>query len=152
LLVAEWKWEHITMDFVTGLPRTPSGKDAIWVIVDRLTKTAHFLPIRNTESLERLAELYVREIVRLHGVPCSIVSDRDPRFTSRFWSSFQRAMDTELCLSSAYHPQTDGQSERTIQLLEDMLRACVLDFGGSWDRHLPLIEFAYNNSYQSTIG
>src|SRR4051812_39814489 len=105
-----------------------------------------------TDSLDSLARLYVHEIVRLHGVPLSITSDRDPRFTSGFWRSLQRAMGTELHFSTAYHPQTDGQSERTIQLLEDMLRSCVLDFGGSWEDHLDLVEFAYNNSYQASIG
>ncbi|KAJ0538417.1 putative nucleotidyltransferase, Ribonuclease H [Helianthus annuus] len=146
-----WKWELISMDFVTKLPRTRKGNDAIWVIVDRLTKSAHFLPIKETFSMERLAKLYVDEIVSLHGVPLSIVSDRDSRFTSRFWTSFQESMGTRLNLSTAYHPQTDGQSERTIQTLEDMLRACVIDFGGNWDNHLPLIEFSYNNSYHSSI-
>ncbi|KAF5799266.1 putative nucleotidyltransferase, Ribonuclease H [Helianthus annuus] len=139
------------MDFVTKLPKTRKGNDAIWVIVDRLTKSAHFLPIKETFSMERLAKLYVDEIVSLHGVPLSIVSDRDSRFTSRFWISFQESMGTRLNLSTAYHPQTDGQSERTIQTLEDMLRACVIDFGGNWDNHLPLIEFSYNNSYHSSI-
>ncbi|KAL5558610.1 hypothetical protein UlMin_034821 [Ulmus minor] len=105
-----------------------------------------------TFSLEQLANLYVQEIVRLHGVPKSIVSDRDARFTSKFWRSVQRAMGTTLNFSTAFHPQTDGQSERTIQILEDMLRACVLDFKGTWNRYLPLIEFSYNNSYQATIG
>ncbi|MCQ7285346.1 hypothetical protein NP026_23605, partial [Salmonella enterica] len=146
-----WKWELITMDFVTKLPKTRKGNDAIWVIVDRLTKSAHFLPIKETFSMERLAQLYVDEVVSLHGVPLSIVSDRDSRFTSHFWTSFQEAMGTRLNLSTAYHPQTDGQSERTIQTLEDMLRACVIDFGGNWDSHLPLIEFSYNNSYHSSI-
>ena len=94
----------------------------------------------------------MREIVRLHGVPKSIVSDRDPIFTSKFWGALQRAMGTQLKFSTAFHPQTDGQSERTIQVLEDMLRACVIDFEGSWSKYLPLIEFSYNNSYQSTIG
>ncbi|KAJ9556477.1 hypothetical protein OSB04_011091 [Centaurea solstitialis] len=119
--------------------------------VDRLSKAAHFLPMKETYSMERLAKLYIAEIVRLHGTPVSIVSDRDARFTSTFWQSFQREMGTRVNLSTAYHPQTDGQSERTIQTLEDMLRACVLDFGGSWEDHLPLIEFAYNNSYHSSI-
>ncbi|KAK1425082.1 hypothetical protein QVD17_20426 [Tagetes erecta] len=146
-----WKWEQIAMDFVTKLPRTARGHDAIWVIVDRLTKSTHFLAIREDFTLERLAKLYVDEIVTRHGVPVSIISDRDSRFTSRFWQSFQKAMGTRLDLSTAYHPQTDGQSERTIQTLEDMLRACVLDFGGSWDTHLPLVEFSYNNSYQASI-
>ena len=127
LPIPQWKWEKITMDFVVGLPRCQSGYDAIWVIVDRLTKSAHFLPMKNSDSVEKLAELYVKEIVRLHGTPVSIVSDRDPRFTSRFWPSLQRALGTRLHFSTAFHPQTDGQSERTIQTLEDMLRACVLE-------------------------
>ncbi|KAJ9541866.1 hypothetical protein OSB04_028372 [Centaurea solstitialis] len=151
LPIPEWTWEHVTMDFVTKLPRTPKGYDTIWVIVDRLSKSAHFLPMKETYSMERLARLYIAEIVRLHGTPVSIVSDRDARFTSAFWQSFQREMGTRVNLSTAYHPQTDGQSERTIQTLEDMLRACVVDFGGSWEDHLPLIEFAYNNSYHSSI-
>ncbi|KAI3678914.1 hypothetical protein L6452_38218 [Arctium lappa] len=146
-----WKWDMITMDFVTKLPRTVKGHDAIWVTVDRLTKSAHLLPISDKYTLERLAQLYINEIVSRHGVPISIISDRDARFTSRFWLSFQQDMGTRLNMSTAYHPQTDGQSERTIQTLEDMLRACVIDFGGSWDNHLPLIEFAYNNSYHSSI-
>ena len=121
------------------------------MIVDRLTKSAYFLPMKNSDSIEKLAELYVKEIVRLHGTPILIVSDRDPRFTSRFWPSLQRALGTRLHFSTTFNPQTDGQSERTIQTLEDMLRACVLEFKGSWDRHLPLVEFSNNNSYQSSI-
>uniref|UniRef100_A0A2N9GX41 Reverse transcriptase n=1 Tax=Fagus sylvatica TaxID=28930 RepID=A0A2N9GX41_FAGSY len=152
LPIPEWKWEHISMDFVSGLPRSPKGHDAIWVIVDRLTKSAHFIPIRMNYSLDQLAQLYIEEIVRLHGIPVSIVSDRDPRFTSRFWKSLHKALGTNLNFSTAFHPQTDGQSERTIQILEDMLRACVLDLKGSWANHLCLVEFAYNNSFQSSIG
>ena len=151
LEVPTWKWEDVTMDFVQGLPRTRHGFNSIWVIVDRLTKTAHFLPVKSTYTPERLAKEYMSAIVRLHGVPLSIVSDRDPRFTSRFWRAFQEELGTDLRFSTAYHPQTDGQSERTIQTLEDMLRACVLDFGGSWEDHLALAEFAYNNSYHSSI-
>ena len=147
LMIPEWKWERIAMDFVVGLPRTPKGYNAIWVIVDRLTKSAHFLPVRTTYSMDRYAQLYVKEIVRLHGVPVSIVSDRDPRFTSKFWKSLHEAMGTKLNFSTAFHPQTDGQSERTIQILEDMLRGCMLDFKGSWEEYLPLAEFAYNNSF-----
>ncbi|KAK9049844.1 hypothetical protein SSX86_031187 [Deinandra increscens subsp. villosa] len=152
LEIPVWKWEHVTMDLVTKLPRTARNHDAIWVIVDRLTKSAHFLPIREKTSSEKLADMYIDEIVSRHGVPVSIVSDRDTRFTSEFWQGFQEEMGSRLHLSTAYHPQTDGQSERTIQTLEDMLRACVIDFGGNWDRHLPLVEFAYNNSYHSSIG
>ncbi|GKB32506.1 putative reverse transcriptase domain-containing protein [Tanacetum coccineum] len=146
-----WKWERITMDFVSGLPRTPSGYDTIWVIVDRLTKSAHFLPMKKMDSMEKLTRLYLKEIVCRHGVPVLIISDRDSHFTSRFWRSLQEALGTNLDMSTAYHPQTDGQSERTIQTLEDMLRACVIDFGSSWDRHLPLVEFSYNNSYHASI-
>ena len=151
LEVAEWKWEHVTMDFVTHFPRTQQKHDAIWVIVDRLTKSAHFLAMRMTFALERFCRLYIREIVWLHGVPVSIVSDRDPRFTAHFWKSFQKDMGTRLTMSTTFHPQTDGKSKRTIQVLEDMLRACVLDQKGSWEEHLPLVEFAYNNSYQASI-
>lgn len=146
-----WKWEEIAMDFVTKLPRTTKGYDSIWVIIDRLTKTARFLPIRENFKVEKLARIYINEIVSRHGIPLSIISDRDGRFLSRFWQSLQAAMGTRLDLSTAYHPQTDGQSERTIQTLEDMLRACALDFGGNWDSHLPLVEFSYNNSYHSSI-
>ncbi|GJY77990.1 putative reverse transcriptase domain-containing protein [Tanacetum coccineum] len=146
-----WKWEGIAMDFVTKLPRTSSGHDTIWVIVDRLTKSAHFLPMREDYKMDRLARLYLNEIVARHGVLISIISDRDSHFKSRFWQSMQEALGTRLDMSTAYHPQTDGQSECTIQTLEDMLRVCVLDFGGSWDVHLLLVEFSYNNSYHSSM-
>ncbi|GJX03572.1 reverse transcriptase domain-containing protein [Tanacetum coccineum] len=149
--IPEWKWDKIAMDFITKLPRSKSGYDTIWVVVDRLTKSAHFLAIREDYSTEKLARIYVDEIVARHGVPVSIISDRDGRFTSRCWQTVQKALGTRLDMSTAYHPQTDGQSERTIQTLEDMLRACVIDFGGSWDVHLPLAEFSYNNSYHSSI-
>ncbi|GJR99347.1 putative reverse transcriptase domain-containing protein [Tanacetum coccineum] len=104
-----WKWERITMDFVTKLPKTSTGHDAIWVIVDRLTKSAHFIPIRATDSMETLTRLYIKEIVSRHGVPISIISDRDSHFTSRFWQSLQNALGTQLDMSTAYHPETDGQ-------------------------------------------
>ncbi|KAB2625910.1 S ribonuclease [Pyrus ussuriensis x Pyrus communis] len=152
LPVPEWKWENITMDFVYKLPRTQNGFDGIWVIVDRLTKSAHFIPVREKYSLSRLVELFISKVVKYHGVPVSIVSDRDPRFTSKFWVAFQEALETRLLYSTAYHPQTDGQSERTIQTLEDMLRASVLQFGDVWHQRLDLIEFAYNNSFHSSIG
>ncbi|GJS14797.1 putative nucleotidyltransferase, ribonuclease H [Tanacetum coccineum] len=120
--IPKWKWDNITMDFITKLPRSKSGHDTIWVVVDRLTKSTHFLATHEDYNMEKLARLYIDEIVARHGVPVT-----------------------------AYHPQTDGQSERTIQTLKDMLRACVIDFGGSWDVHLPLVEFSYNNSYHSSI-
>jgi IS30 family transposase len=126
LKVPEWKWEEIGMDFIVGLPRTRDGYDSIWVIVDRLTKVAHFIPVKTTYTGARLAELYISRIVCLHGVPKKIVSDRGTQFTSRFWQKLHESMDTKLNFSSAYHPQTDGQTERTNQVLEDMLRACAI--------------------------
>ncbi|KAJ9544996.1 hypothetical protein OSB04_024703 [Centaurea solstitialis] len=126
--VPMWKWEELTMDLVTKLPKTQRQHDSIWAIVDRLTKSALFLPVRESYSMDRWAQLYIDEVVSRHG------------------------LETHHAFSTAYHPQTDGQSERTIQTLEDMLRACVLEFAGSWDVHLPLVEFSYNNSYHSTIG
>ncbi|GJR18619.1 retrotransposon protein, putative, ty3-gypsy subclass [Tanacetum coccineum] len=150
-IIPIWKWENITMDFVTKLPKTTSGQDTIWVIVDRLTKSAHFLPMKETDSMEKLTRQYLKEVVSRHGVPVLIISDRDSKFTSHFWKSLNEALGTQLDMSTAYHPQIDGQSERTIQTLEDMLRACVMDFGKGWDRHLPLIEFSYNNNYHTSI-
>nr|GEY21341.1 putative reverse transcriptase domain-containing protein [Tanacetum cinerariifolium] len=148
LTCAKVKAEH---QRPSGLLRTPSGYDSISVIVDRLTKSAHFLLVKTTESMEKLTQLYLKEVFCRHGIPISIISDRDSKFTSRFWWSLQEALGTRLDMSTAYHPETDGQSERTIQTLEDMLRACVIDFGGSWDRHFPLVEFSYNNSYHASI-
>ncbi|GJT42812.1 putative nucleotidyltransferase, ribonuclease H [Tanacetum coccineum] len=151
LEIPMWKWDEISMDFVTGLPTTQKRHDAIWVVVDRLTKSAHFLPIRKNYGISKLAEIFRQEIVRLHGTPTSIVFDRDPKFTSYFWKGIQKAWGTRLKFSTTFHPQTDGQSERTIQTLEDMLRACALEWTGSWDEYLCLVEFAYNNSWHASI-
>ncbi|GKA88416.1 putative nucleotidyltransferase, ribonuclease H, partial [Tanacetum coccineum] len=151
LEIPVWKWDEISMDFVTGLPRTQRKHDAIWVVVDRLTKSAHFLPIRKDYPVSKLAEMFQQEIVRLHGTPSAIVSDRDPRFTSRFWKGLQKAWGTRLKFSTAFHPETDGQSERTIQTLEDMLRSCALEWAGNWDDYICLVEFAYNNSWHASI-
>ncbi|GJX70679.1 putative reverse transcriptase domain-containing protein [Tanacetum coccineum] len=132
----------------------PSGllqQPEIPVIMDLLTKYAYFQPMREDYKMDRLARLYLNEIAARHGVPISIISDRDSRFTSRFWQSTKEALGTRLDMSTAYHPQTDGQSEHTIQTLKDMLRACILDFGGSWNVHLLLVEFSYNNSYHSSV-
>ncbi|GJZ13855.1 putative reverse transcriptase domain-containing protein [Tanacetum coccineum] len=136
---------------MTKLPRTSSGYDIIWVIVDRLTKSAHFLPMHEDYKMDRLARLYLNGIIARYGVPISIISDRDSQFTSRFWQLMQKALGTRLDMSTTYHPQTDGQSEHTIKTLEYMLRVCVLDFGGSWDVHLLLVEFSYKNSYHSSV-
>ena len=139
------------MDFVVGLPRSLRGRDSIWVVVDRLSKVAHFIRIRSTSSVGNLAPIYMQEVVRLHGVPRTNVSDRDAKFVSKLWTSLQETLGTTLRMSTAFHPQTDGQSERTIQTLEDMPRSCVLSWKGSWEDHLPLVEFSYNNSYHSSI-
>ncbi|GJZ17936.1 putative reverse transcriptase domain-containing protein [Tanacetum coccineum] len=124
--IPEWKWDNITMDFITKLPR-------------------------ENDPLDKLARLYLNRIVARHGIPASIICDRDGRFTSNFWRSFQKALGTDISMSTTYHPETDGQSERTIQTLEDMLRACVIDFSKGWVNHLPLAEFLYNNNYHASI-
>jgi IS30 family transposase len=147
LRVPEWKWEEISMDFIVGLPRTRDGYDSIWVIVDKLTKVAHFIPVKTTYSGAQLEELYMSRIVCLHEVPKMIGSDRGIQFTSRFWKRLHESMDTKLNFSSSYHPQMDGQTEITNQVLEDMLRACALKHGRSWHKSLPYAEFSYNNSY-----
>jgi hypothetical protein len=139
------------MDFIVGLPRTQAGYDSIWVIVDHLTKVAHFIPVKMTYSVAKLAELYMSRIMCLHSVPKKIVSDRGSQFTSNFLEILHESMDTKLNFSSVYHPQMDGRTERTNQILEDMLRAYVLKYGKSWDKSLPYTEFSYNNSYHTSI-
>ena len=151
LPIPVWKWDEIGMDFVVGLPRTQRGHDSIWVIVDRLTKVAHFIPVKVTYGGDKLAQLYVDNILKLHGIPSRIVSDRGPQFTARFWKSLHATLGTKLDYSSAYHPQTDGQTERVNQILEDMLRACVLTYGKDWEKSLSYAEFSYNNSYQTSL-
>nr|GEX98322.1 putative reverse transcriptase domain-containing protein [Tanacetum cinerariifolium] len=145
------KVDNITMDFITKLLKSSQGFDTIWVIVDRLTKSTHLLPITKNDPLDKLARFYLNRIVARHGIHVSIICDRDGRFTSNFWRSFQKALGTNISMSTAYHPETNGQSERTIQTLEDMLRACMIDFGKRWVKHLPLCEFSYNNSYHTSI-
>ena len=150
-MVPEWKWDKVGMDFITGLPRSNKGHDSIWVIVDHLTKVAHFIPVKTTYDGNQLATLYINRIVSLHGVPKEIVSDRGTQFTSRFWKKFQEAMGTKLSFSTAFHPQTGGQMERVNQILEDMLRAYVLAYGARWEDCLPFAKLSYNNSYQSSL-
>jgi hypothetical protein len=150
LPIPTWKWEDISMDFIVGLPRTAKGF-AIWVIIDRLTKIAHFLPINTYYPVITSAQIYIARILSLHGIPKTIVSDRGPQFVSKFWEELHKSLGTKLLHSSAYHPQTSGQTERVNQILEDMLRACVLEFPQKWDECLPLVEFSYNDSYQESI-
>jgi hypothetical protein len=139
------------MDFIVGLPRTSRGYNSIWVIVDRLTKSAHFIPVGTTYRVRQYAELYISHIVRYHGIPKTISSDRGSIVVAHFWEQLHECLGTHLIRSSAYHPQTDGQIERVNQIIEDMLCACVLTEGRKWDKHLPLAEFSYNNSYQESI-
>ena len=133
------KWEVINMNFITVLPCTCRKHDLIWVIVDRMAKSSRFLAVKTTDSTEDYANLYIKEIVRLHGFTLSIILDRGPQFSSHFWNPFQKGLGTQVNLSTAFHPQTDGQEECTIQTLEDMLRACVINFKDIWDDHLLLI-------------
>jgi hypothetical protein len=151
LKVLDWKWDQIGMDFIMGLPITKSGYDSIWVVVDRLTKVAHFIPVKTTYMSAKLADIYMKRIVCLHGFPKSIVPNRGTQFTSHFWKKLHETLGTRLEFSTTFHPQTDGQTKRVNQVLEDMLRACALDYGSSWDDNLPYTEFSYNNSYQASI-
>ena len=149
--IPEWKWDKLGMDFITGLPRTRSGYDSISVVVDRLTKVAHFIPVKTTYTSVKLAKIYMTRIVCLHGVSRTIVSDRGTQFTSKFWNQLHQTLGTRLEFSTTFHLQTDGQTKRVNQILEDMLRACALDYGSSWDDSLPYAEFSYNNNYQASL-
>jgi transposase InsO family protein len=151
LQIPQWKWDEIGMDFIVSLLRTRAGYDSIWVVVDRLTKASHFIPVKTTYNSAVLAELYMSQIVCLHGIPKKIISDRGTQFTSHFWQQLHEALGTHLKFSSAYHLQTDGQTERTNQILEDMLRVCALQDQLGWDKRLPYAEFSYNNSYQASL-
>jgi IS30 family transposase len=137
LQISQWKWDEIGMDFIVGLPRTRAGYDSIWVIVDRLTKAVQFIPVKTSYSSAVLVDIYMSWIVCLHGVLKKIVSDQGTQFTSHFWQQLHEALGTHLNFDSAYHLQTDGQTERTNQILEDMLRACALQDKSGWDKTLP---------------
>jgi hypothetical protein len=151
LSIPMWKWDDITMDFIVGLPLTARKNDSIWVILDRLTKTAHFITMHTTYSAQQYAELYMDQIVRLHGILKTIISDRGTQLVARFWEQLHECLGTKLIRSSSYHLQTDGQTERINQILEDMLRASILHFDKSWDKCLSLAEFSYNNIYQVSM-
>jgi hypothetical protein len=151
LPIPSWKWEDISMDFITGLPKTSRGFDSIWVIVDHLTKTAHFVPVKTDYRASRYAKIYVARIMSLHGIPKTIVTNRGTQFVSQFWKQFQKSLGTKLLYSIAYHPQTWGHTERVNQILEDVLRSCALTYQDQWDECLSLAEFSYNNSYQESI-
>jgi hypothetical protein len=149
--IPTWKWEDISMDFIMGLPLTGCKFNCIWVIVDRLTKFAHFIPVHTFFMTKKYAELYISRILCLHGVPKTILSDRGPQFIARFWEQLHDSLGMHLIYRSAYHPHTDGLTERVNQILEHMLRACVLNYPDKWDKCLPLAKFSYNNSYQESL-
>jgi hypothetical protein len=151
LSIPEWKWENICMDFIVGLPRTSCGYNSIWVVEDRLSKSAHFIPIAMTYRVGQYAELYISHIVSYHGISKVIISDRGSIFIAHFWEQLHECLGTHLIRSSAYHPQTDRQIVQVNQIIEDMLCTCALMDGPKWDKHLPLAEFSYNNSYQESI-
>eukprot|EP00253_Pinus_taeda_P010733 PITA_10733 len=150
LPIPEWKWETISMDFITGLPRTKKNNDSIMVVVDKLSKAAHFIPVQSTYKVVQIAHIFMQNVFKLHGLPKVIISDRDVKFTSAFWRTLFVELGTELNFSIAYHPQTDGQMERVNQVVEDMLRACVMMKPTQWEEYLHLVEFAYNNGYHSS--
>eukprot|EP00253_Pinus_taeda_P012699 PITA_12699 len=151
LPIPEWKWEVISMDFITGLPKTKRNNDSIMVVVDKLSKVAHFIPVQSTYKAVQIAHVFMQNIFRLHGLPKTIISDRDVKFTSAFWRALFAELGTQLNFSTAYHPQTDGQMERVNQIVEDMLRACVMQKPAQWEDYLHLVEFAYNNGYHTSI-
>jgi transposase InsO family protein len=130
-----------------GLPLTARKFDSIWVIVDRLSKSAHFIPVHTNYNVQKYEEIYIARMLCLHEVPKTIISNRGSQFVARFCEQLHASLGTHLIHSLAYHPQTDGQTERVNQILEDMLRSCVLEHQGSWDQNLPWTEFSYNNSY-----
>jgi hypothetical protein len=139
------------MDFISGIPRSEKGHDSIWVIVDRLTKSAHFILVGIDYHPHQYAWIYLNQIVHLHVVLRAIISDHEPQFTTHFWECLHKELGTNLVRSSTYHPQTSGQTKHVNQILEDMLRACVISSKGSWEKWLPLAELSYNNSYEESI-
>jgi hypothetical protein len=151
LSVLDWKWDDISMDFIVGLPLTAHKYNSIWVIVDQLTKFSHFIPMNTNYNIQKYAEIYIAHVLCLHGVPKMIISDRESQFVAHLWEQMHASLRTQLIHSLTYHPQMDGQTERVNQILEDMLRACVIEYLESWDKNLSWTEFSYNNSYQESL-
>jgi hypothetical protein len=142
LPIPEWKWEMVTMDFITGLPRTNKKHDSIMVVVNKLTKVAHFIPFKNAHTTYNVVDIYMREVARLHDIPKTIVSDRDPKFTLKFWRGLFKGLGTSLNFSTSYHPKSDGQTERVNQVIEDMLRMYVMEKPSRWEDYIHLVEFS----------
>jgi hypothetical protein len=151
LPILEWKWDVVTMDFITRLPRTSKHHDSIMVVVDKLTKAAHFIPLKTTHRAADVADIFLKEVARLHGIPKTIVSDRDPKFTSNFWKGLFKGFRTNLNFSIAYHPESDGHTERVNRVIEDMMRMYVMDKPSRWEDYLHLVEFTYNNGYLASL-
>jgi len=150
LPIPEWKWEVISIDFITGLPKNKKQNDSIMVVVDKLSKATHFIPVKSTYKAVNIADIFMKEVFCLHGIPKVIISDRDVKFTGNFWKGLFQGLNTKLNFSTAYHPQTDGQTERVNQVLEDMLRMYVMDQPDKWEDYLHLVEFSYNNHYHAS--
>ncbi|GJP44334.1 hypothetical protein CLOM_g3714, partial [Closterium sp. NIES-68] len=152
LPVPEQPWQVVSLDFIIGLPPTTSGYDAILVVIDKFSKMGHFIPTHTTARTEETAQLFVRYIISQHGIPTTLISDRDPNFTRKFRKELMSLLGTKLAMSSAYHPQTDGQTQRLNQIVEQLLRAACKDEISKWDLHLPVLELAYNNATHATTG
>jgi hypothetical protein len=151
LPIPEWKWEVVTMDFITGFPRTGKMHDSIMVVVDKLTKAAHFIPLKTTHKAADVANIFIKEVERLHRIPKMIVSDRDPKFTSNLWKGLFKGFGANLNFSTTYHPESDGQTERVNRVIEDILRMYVIDKPSRWEDYLHLVEFACNNGYHASL-
>jgi hypothetical protein len=150
LPIPEWKWETISMDFITGLPKLTKQNDAIMVMVEKLSMFSLFIPVKSTSKAIDIANIFMKEILRLHGMPREIVFDRDTKFTSNFWKSLITGFETKLLFITAFHPQTNGKKKRVNQILEDMLRMHVMHQPKKWEDCLPLVEFS-NNGYQESL-
>jgi hypothetical protein len=151
LRILEWKWDDISMDFIVSLSLTAHKFDSIWVIMDRLTKSAHFILVNTNYNTQQYAEIYIARVLCLHGVLKIIICNRGSQFVARCWEQQNASLGTHLIHSSTYHPRKDCQTEQVNQILEDILRACVMEHQGSWDQNLPWVEFSYNNSYQESL-